>query len=201
MTDQSNPFDPRPSEPYTLFTEWFTLASQSEPNDPSAAALATANPDGQPSVRMVLTKPTGGHPFCFFTNSLSPKGRQLAANPRAALCFHWKTLRRQVRVDGSVTELAAQQADDYFHSRARISQVNSAVSLQSQPLASRLELEEAVQQFAANHPAEIPRPIHWLGYHLHPAQIEFWIEGPGRLHHRLLFTRQAETWQSTLLYP
>ena len=188
-------------DPLTLFDAWLKEAEQSEPNDPNAVALATASAAAAPSVRMVLIKPTGGHRFCFFTNAESQKGRELAENTRAALCFHWKSLRRQIRVEGRITELGPADVDAYFHSRGRKSQIGAAVSNQSRPLQSREALEAAAQAFAADHPGEIPRPAYWRGYHLHPHQIEFWIDGPNRLHDRFLFTQENDHWHKIRLYP
>ncbi len=188
-------------DPLALFDTWLKEAQQSEPNDPNAAALATASATGAPSVRMVLIKPTGGRRFCFFTNAESHKGRELAENPRAALCFHWKSLRRQIRVEGTITELDSEDVDAYFHSRSRLSQIGAAVSDQSRTLQSREALEAAAQNFAATNPGEIPRPDYWRGYHLHPQQIEFWIDGPDRLHDRFLFTQEKDHWHKIRLYP
>jgi pyridoxamine 5'-phosphate oxidase len=188
-------------DPLMLFDEWLHEASKSEINDPNAAALATASADGEPTVRMVLAKPVGGDRFCFFTNVGSKKGRQLAENPRAALCFHWKTLRRQVRVEGRITELAVSDVDTYFHTRSRPSQISAAVSEQSRPLASRSSLEERVRIFEADHPGQIPLPEFWRGFRLDPLRIEFWIDGPHRLHDRFLFTRNLDVWSRTRLFP
>jgi len=188
-------------DPLALFDTWFKAAQESEPNDPNAAALATATAAGAPSVRMVLVKRVGDRRFCFFTNAESQKGRELAANPRAALCFHWKSLRRQVRAEGTISELAASDVDTYFHSRSRASQIGAAVSDQSRVLASREELEEQVRQFGERHPGEVPRPAYWRGYHLSPERIEFWIDGPNRLHDRFLFTREGDRWERCRLYP
>lgn len=176
-------------------------AEESEPNDPNAAALATSTPDGVPSVRMVLAKNVSGHPFCFFTNAESRKGIELENNPRAALCFHWKSLRRQVRVEGAVSELEDTIVDEYFHSRSRASQIGAAVSEQSHILASREELERRVKEFGEQHAAVVPRPEFWRGFHLQPEQIEFWINGENRLHDRILFTRDGSGWQRARLYP
>lgn len=189
------------SDPISLFDTWFRQAQESEPNDPNAAALATATPNGAPSVRMVLVKPLVDRPFCFFTNAESQKGRELVANPRAALCFHWKSLRRQVRVEGTISELDAKDVDSYFHSRSRASQIGAAVSDQSRILHSREALEERVKQFAEQHPGEIPRPAYWRGFHLTPERIEFWIDGANRLHDRFLFTREGGRWRPARLYP
>ena len=188
-------------DPLALFDTWFKAAQESEPNDPNAAALATATAAGAPSVRMVLVKRVGDRRFCFFTNAESQKGRELAANPRAALCFHWKSLRRQVRAEGTISELAASDVDTYFHSRSRASQIGAAVSDQSRVLPSREELEKQVRQFGERHPGEVPRPVYWRGYHLSPERIEFWIDGPNRLHDRFLFTREGDRWERCRLYP
>jgi pyridoxamine 5'-phosphate oxidase len=188
-------------DPLLLFDLWFVRASEQEPNDPNASALATATTDGRPSVRMVLAKRIGDERFCFFTNDQSRKGRELAANRHVALCFHWKSLRRQVRVEGPVSELTAQESDAYFHSRSRASQISAAVSDQSRPLDSRAILEEKVGVFTAAHPGEIPRPACWRGFRVEPESMEFWISGEARLHDRLLFTRSGSAWVKTLLYP
>src|SRR5271155_142925 len=189
------------SDPVEQFRLWLSEAETSEPNDPNAAALATATPDGGPSVRMVLVKRVDTRGFCFFTNAESRKGTQLQSNPRAALCFHWKSLRRQVRVEGRVTEMAAADVDEYFHSRSRESQIGAAVSQQSRPLISREELEAQVHKFSEEHPGEVPRPPYWRGFCIDPEQIEFWMDGENRLHNRFLFTRDGEGWKSTRLYP
>jgi pyridoxamine 5'-phosphate oxidase len=189
-------------DPLALFDLWMKDAQLREPNDPSAAALATCTADGQPSVRMVLIKQVGQHRFAFFTNAGSRKGRELAENPRVALCFHWKSLRRQVRVEGPVTELPGSDVDAYFHSRSRESQIGAAVSLQSQVLVSRDELEARVRTFAEAHlDDEIPRPDHWRGFYVEPARIEFWIDGAHRLHDRFLFSKEGSGWQTARLYP
>ncbi len=189
-------------DPILLFQDWMHLAEASEPNDPNAAALATASPDGLPSVRMVLVKNIEQQGFSFFTNAESQKGCQLQANPRGALCLHWKTLRRQVRVGGPVSNLPPEATDQYFHSRSRRSQIGAAVSQQTRPLPSRTQLEQEVTLFEEAHPeGEIPRPAFWQGYLLQPHTVEFWIDGPDRLHDRLLFTKTGDTWTRTLLYP
>jgi pyridoxamine 5'-phosphate oxidase len=189
------------ADPLDLFAQWLRQAEQSEPNDANAAALATSTADGRPSVRMVLVKRVDARGFCFFTNVESKKGTQLRSNPWAALCFHWKTLRRQVRVEGPVTEVAASDVDDYFHTRSRNSQIGAAVSEQSRPLASREQLEARFQKFAQEHPGEVPRPPYWRGFCVHPEQIEFWVSGENRLHDRFLFTRDGAAWSKTRLYP
>ncbi len=188
--------------PIALFAQWMTEAETSEPNDPIAAALATSTPDGRPSVRMVLVKGHDSTGFSFYTNAESRKGRELEANPHAALCFHWKSLRRQVRVEGSITPLSAEMSDRYFHSRSRGSQIAAAVSAQSRPLESREDLEREVATFTADLGGkDVPRPGHWKGYLLQPDAIEFWIDGKDRLHDRVLFTSGAEGWSRQRLYP
>ena len=189
------------ADPLTLFAQWMKEAEASEPNDPNAVALATATASGSPSVRMVLMKQASPEGFCFFTNEGSEKGQQLTENPRAAMCFHWKTLRRQVRVEGTVGDLPDAEVDTYFHSRSRRSQLGAAVSEQSRPLASRELLEERVRTFDGEHPGEIPRPSYWRGYCLRPEQIEFWIDGKDRLHDRFLFQREDTGWRVQRLYP
>ena len=188
-------------DPLELFDTWLTQAQDSEPNDPNAAALATSTRDGVPSVRMVLAKRIGEHRFCFFTNEESQKGKELTQNPRAALCFHWKTLRRQVRAEGEVSELDAREVDRYFHSRSRASQISAAVSDQSRILRNRADLEERVRIFGQNHPGEIRRPSFWRGFYLRAERIEFWLDGANRLHDRFLFTKQGDCWQKDRLYP
>jgi pyridoxamine 5'-phosphate oxidase len=188
-------------DPLEEFTRWLKEAEESEPNDANAAALATATPDGIPSVRMVLVKRVDEDGFCFYTNAESRKGLELQSNPRAALCFHWKTLRRQVRVEGPVTPMQAADVDAYFHSRTRDSQIGAAISQQSRPLASREELEMQFRKFAQYHPGEVPRPSYWRGFCLHAQQIEFWISGENRLHNRFLFTREDAAWKRTRLFP
>lgn len=193
-------------DPLGLFGAWFTAARDAEPNDANAMALATAAPDGAPSVRMVLLKQFGPDGFTFFTNAHSRKGQEIAANPRAALLFHWKSLRRQVRIEGSLSEVPAEIADDYFRSRAFISQVGSAASDQSRPLDDRAIYLQRVEQLeAACKSGEVPRPPQWTGFTLAPSAIEFWLDRPNRLHDRRLFTRAVAgdggEWTSTLLYP
>lgn len=189
------------SDPLQLFEQWMREAEQREPNDPNAAALATATANGQPSVRMVLAKRIGEHHFAFFTNAESRKGLELTENPRAALCFHWKSLRRQVRVEGDVFWLSDADVDQYFHSRSRASQIGAAVSEQSRPLASRAELEAQVHAFAEEHPGEVPRPPYWGGFYIEPVQIEFWLDGAHRLHDRFLYTKDDAGWHAVRLYP
>ena len=190
------------TDPFQLFDDWFAEAKASEPNDAEAMALATADARGRPSVRMVLLKGHGPAGFVFYTNEESAKGAQLAANPRPALLFHWKSLRRQVRIEGSVERVAAADADAYFASRSRDSQLGAWASDQSRPLDSRATFErrfkEVQQRFEG---ADVPRPPHWGGYRVLPERIEFWSDRPHRLHERRLFERQDGGWCEGLLYP
>ena len=191
------------SGPLALFHTWLAEAREAEPNDPNAMALATATPSGLPSVRMVLLKGHGEDGFTFFTNAESRKGGDIRANPHAALLFHWKSLRRQVRIEGPLHEVSAEAADAYFHSRAFVSQVGSAASDQSRPLGDRADYVARVEQLGAAYQAQgrVPRPPHWTGFTLTPERIEFWLDRPNRLHDRRLFTRTGGEWASTLLYP
>ncbi|MGX7951287.1 pyridoxamine 5'-phosphate oxidase [Tsuneonella sp. HG249] len=192
------------SDPLGLFAAWFAEAREAEPNDANAMALATATPAGAPSVRMVLLKEFGEDGFTFYTNAQSRKGGEILANPQAALLFHWKNLRRQVRIEGPLSEVTPEQADAYFHSRAFVSQVGSAASDQSRPLADRRTYIERVEALgdACKNAGEVPRPPYWTGFTLAPTAIEFWLDRPNRLHDRRRFTRAPEgEWASTLLYP
>jgi pyridoxamine 5'-phosphate oxidase len=188
-------------DPIALFVAWMKDAEASELNDPSATALATATRDGMPSVRMVLVKRVDERGFCFYTNAESQKGFELAENPRAAMCFHWKSLRRQVRISGGVSELSTEEADDYFQSRPRLSQLAAVASQQSRVLAGRELLEDRVKDLERVFPEKIPRPAYWRGYLLWPKRIEFWKSGEGRLHDRILFSKSGEGWRKERLYP
>lgn len=189
-------------DPLALFDAWFAAARAAEPNDPEAMALATASASGAPSVRMVLLKGHGADGFLFYTNLESRKGAELAANPQAALLFHWKSLRRQVRIEGPVEPAATAEADAYFASRSRDSQLGAVASAQSRPLAARAELlaryEAARARFAAG---PVPRPPHWSGFRVVPRAIEFWKNELFRLHQRELYEREEGGWRRTLLYP
>jgi pyridoxamine 5'-phosphate oxidase len=191
-----------PTDPHSLFQDWFAEARLSEPNDANAMALATADADGRPSARMVLLKGHDAHGFVFYTNLDSRKGGELAANPHAALLFHWKSLRRQVRIEGDVEPVTAAEADAYFATRGRDSQLGAWASEQSRPLASRAVFESRYEEMAARFEGgDVPRPPRWSGFRLVPERIEFWTDRAHRLHERRLFKRAAEGWSEGLLYP
>jgi pyridoxamine 5'-phosphate oxidase len=190
------------SDPFALFDEWFAEAKASEPNDPNAMALATADTAGKPTVRMVLLKGHGPEGFVFFTNKGSEKGRQLAENPSAAILFHWKSLRRQVRIEGEVSDVPDQEADAYFATRSRDSQLGAWASDQSRPLESRAQFEDRYEEMKRRFEGQdVPRPPYWGGFSLAPAMFEFWQDRPHRLHERRVFTRADEGWTEGLLYP
>jgi len=191
------------SEPFALFESWFKEAKAKEPSDPNGMALATVDAAGAPDVRMVLLKGVDSG-FVFYTNAESAKGRQLEANPRAALVMHWKSLRRQVRVRGLIEPVTAAESDAYFQSRDRGARIGAWASQQSRPLEDRLALEKRIAEFAAKFGlGEVPRPDYWRGYRLLPLTIEFWRDRPFRLHDRLLFAREApgRAWAKSRLYP
>ena len=190
------------TDPFALFDQWFAEAQAGEVNDPEAMALATAGSDRQPSVRMVLLKGHGPDGFVFYTNEQSAKGDQLAQNPRAGLLFHWKALRRQVRIEGAVERVPDAEADAYFASRGRVSQLGAWASDQSRPLDNRATFEHRFEDMTRRFEGQdVPRPPHWRGYRVIPDRIEFWIDRPHRLHERRLFTLGESGWTEGLLYP
>jgi len=200
LTAETIPHD----DPFALFETWFAEARASEPNDPNAMALATATPTGAPSVRMVLLKGHGTDGFVFYTNFESRKGLELAANPQVALLFHWKSLRRQVRIEGRVVEVSPAEADAYFASRHPLSRLGSAASDQSRPMPDRATYLARVEALNSAYPdGDVPRPPHWSGYRVIATAIEFWIDRDHRLHERRRFVRDDADapWSSTLLYP
>ena len=189
-------------EPFALFADWLADATKSEPNDPNAVALATVDAGGLPDVRMVLLKGFDDQGFVFYTNFESAKGREILGSMKAAMCFHWKSLRRQVRVRGPVEIVTDTEADAYFASRPRGSRIGAWASKQSRPLEGRFALEKAVAEYTARHAiGEIPRPAYWSGFRIMPTQIEFWHDRPFRLHDRVVFTRKGDGWEKARLYP
>lgn len=200
MTPQLNP----DLDPLDCFATWLDAAKTAEPNDPTAMALATVSASGEPDIRMVLLKSYDQRGFVFYSNTKSSKGHDLAAHPKAALCFHWKSLQRQIRLRGSVVAATTAESDGYFNSRPLASRIAAWASKQSQPIPASTTLQQEFDRqqarFATTTP---PRPPYWRGYRLIPNAIEFWVGDPDRLHDRLLYTRETVTdsWQTTPLYP
>jgi pyridoxamine 5'-phosphate oxidase len=200
--DRRQEADMADADPNQLFELWLAEAKAAELNDPEAVALATADAEGQPSVRMVLLKGHDARGFVFYTNLDSRKGEEIAANPRAALLFHWKSLRRQIRIDGAVEPVSDAEGDAYFATRVRDAQLGAWASDQSKPLDSRETFEARYQEMCARFEGqEVPRPARWSGFRVIPERIEFWTSRPHRLHERLLFTRDGDRWSEGLLYP
>ena len=194
IRDEENPFD--------LFTAWLQDATNSELNDPNAVAVATTTPDGKPSVRMVLLKSHDERGFVFYTNLGSRKAEQLADNTNAAMCFHWKSLTRQVRIEGVVETVSDAEADEYFNSRPKLSQIGAWASKQSQPLEGRFELESRIAEYTAKfNIGAVPRPEFWSGFRLVPDMIEFWQDQKFRLHDRLVYHRDNDEWKTQRLFP
>ncbi len=200
MSDRKAEFD----TPFIKLNEWVAEATESEPNDPTAMALATSTPDGFPSVRMVLLKGADPQGLVFYTNLGSRKGEELAANPNAALLFHWKSMRRQIRVEGAIEPVTAEEADDYFASRPRTSRIGAWASQQSRAMAGRFEFEAEIAKYTAKFgTGEIPRPDFWSGFRLVPRYFEFWRDRKFRLHERLCYSldTEATVWSLSELYP
>ena len=190
------------NEPYSLFGTWLADAEKSEPNDPNAVALATVDPAGLPNVRMVLLKGFDERGFVFYTNFESQKGQEILSSHKAAMCFHWKSLRRQVRIRGDVEVVTEEEADAYYATRPRGSRIGAWASKQSRPLEGRVALEKAVAEFTARYASgEIPRPAHWSGFRIKPVSLEFWHDRPFRLHDRMEFRRADDGWQKVRMYP
>tara|TARA_B100000131_G_C18015569_1_gene572321 strand:- start:466 stop:1095 length:630 start_codon:yes stop_codon:yes gene_type:complete len=190
------------NNPINLFKKWFSKAKETEINDPNAVAIATSDNNNQPSVRMVLLKGLSDKGFVFYTNFNSKKSNDLKSNKKASMCFHWKSLRRQVRVSGSVEKVADSEADDYYNSRPYKNKIGAWASSQSETLKNRQEFLEKVKNFENKYPSNnVPRPPYWSGWRLIPVQIEFWLDGEGRIHERLNYVQRNNEWKKELLYP
>jgi pyridoxamine 5'-phosphate oxidase len=190
------------NEPFALFSQWLGEAEKAEPNDPNGLALSTVDENGLPNVRMVLLKGHDERGFVFYTNFESAKGREILASKKAAMLFHWKSLRRQIRIRGDIEIVSDAEADEYYASRPRLSRIGAWASAQSRPLESKFALEKAVAEVTMKYPVgDIPRPPHWSGFRVKPVEIEFWKDGAFRLHDRIKFVRDGDGWAKTRLYP
>ena len=189
--------------PIDLFKKWFDKAKESEINDPNAVALGTVGVDSQPSVRMVLLKGLSKEGFVFYTNFNSKKGNDLKNNNLASMCFHWKSLRRQVRIIGGVKKVSDKESDEYYNSRAYGSRISAWASSQSEPMVRREIFLEKIEEFKKKYPDEsnVPRPSHWAGWRIYPTEIEFWVDGENRIHERLNYVLQNKKWVKKILYP
>jgi pyridoxamine 5'-phosphate oxidase len=191
-------------DPIKLFKTWMDEAKKSEPNDPNAVSLATSNKDNVPSVRMVLLKDFNQNGFVFYTNLNSQKGNELKENPKAAMCFHWKSLLRQVRINGKITQVTDEEADQYYNSRAYASRIGAWASKQSKQLVNRDQLIDSIKEYKKkyNDEKKVPRPSHWSGWSLSPLSIEFWLDGDNRIHERLKYIKDSRGhWIKSLLSP
>ena len=189
--------------PIELFKKWFSRAEENEINDPNAVAVATSDKSNQPNVRMVLLKGLNDQGFVFYTNFNSTKGKELKINQKASMCFHWKSLRRQVRVLGKVEEVTSKEADDYYNSRPYKNRISAWASSQSQPLDKRETFLDKIKEFEKKYPDanNVPRPPYWSGWRLIPNEIEFWVDGEGRIHERLIYKNTSGKWSKEILYP
>ena len=189
--------------PFKLFKEWFDLAKKKELNDPNALALATSDKEGNPNVRMVLLKDFNDKGFVFYTNLNSPKSEALSNNPKASMCFHWKSLLRQIRITGKASNVSDQEADEYYNSRSYGSRIGAWASKQSSILNNRKELEKEIEEYKSKFSSndEVPRPSHWSGWRVNPSEIEFWLDGENRIHERLKYLKVNESWKKKLLSP
>ena len=191
------------NNPIELFKKWFSKAEENEINDPNAVAVATSDKSNQPNVRMVLLKGLNDQGFVFYTNFNSTKGKELKINQKASMCFHWKSLRRQVRVLGKVEEVTSKEADDYYNSRPYKNRISAWASSQSQPLDKRETFLDKMKEFEKKYPDvnNVPRPPYWSGWRLIPNEIEFWVDGEGRIHERLIYKNTGGKWSKEILYP
>ena len=188
--------------PVNLFKEWFKKAETTEPNDPNALSLATADKSGRPKVRMVLLKGFSDDGFTFYTNFNSSKGKDLKENPKASMCFHWKSLLRQIRIYGNVVQVSDKEADEYYNSRPYKNKIGAWASSQSEILDKRDDFIKKIKTYEKKYPSNnVPRPSHWSGWRLMPSQIEFWLDGEGRIHERLNYKKENGSWKKELLYP